>query len=183
MLDLAINHKENLQKKYFEFASSKKARLYFSQPSINYLLEIDDSNGIETHLVSVSNGEVVGYFSYKYFHVTNSGYDLSIICFKKDPEFFKDFFRLFEYMFKEHKLNKVVFNIILGHPAEVWYDWCCNEINGRIIGIFKEDVRLIDNTLADIKYYEVIAREWLEVVETRSLTCDNYLRGWAYVNR
>lgn len=163
---------------------SDKARLYFSRPALDYELAIERSNENITQLVSVNQaGEVVGYYSYRVNRITNSAYDLNILAFKKSPEFYQDFFNLFLWMFLKDGLNKVVFNIILGHPAEKWYDWCCNEINGHIVGVFREDVRLTDGSLADIKYYEVIGREWLKVVNTRGLDCDNYLRGWNHVHR
>jgi hypothetical protein len=184
LLELACCHQEELKKKYYDFAVSDKARLYFSRPTPVYDLIIEPDNSDITQLVSIDHtGEVVGYYSYEINRTTNSGYNLNILAFKKCPEFYQDFFNLFLWMFLVDCLNKVVFNIILGHPAENWYDWCCNEINGHIIGVFREDVRLIDDTLADIKYYEVIGREWLCVVKSQGYTCENYLRGWNRVHR
>jgi hypothetical protein len=47
------------------------------------------------------------------------------------------------------------FNVVIGSPNEKIYDRLIKLYNGRIVGVFKKDVRLMDNKLYDVKHYEI----------------------------
>ena len=66
---------------------------------------------------------------------------------------FKDIFDKFRF----HKIN---FFVILGNPTEKHYDKIVEKCGGRVVGIYKQDVKLIDNRLYDIKVYEITRTDY-----------------------
>lgn len=117
-----------------------------------------------------SNNEVVGYISYDINRVSNSCFNLIIINFKKNTlskTFGEDLIQLFEDMFSKFKFRKLKFGVVIGNPAEKFYDKYITKIGGRIVGIYKEDVVLIDGNLYDYKEYEVFREDFIKSYKTK----------------
>ena len=57
--------------------------------------------------------------------------------------------------------------MIIGNPIEKSYDKMINKYGGRIVGIYKEDVKLIDGEYYDKKLYEILASEYFETIKKR----------------
>ena len=59
------------------------------------------------------------------------------------------------------------FSVVIGNPIEESYDKMIAKYGGRIIGIYKEDVKLTDGEYYDLKTYEILASEYFDAVGKR----------------
>lgn len=115
--------------------------------------------GNEIIRFSVAEGKLLGYF-----HATiepNAYYinNLSVLCANLDTisfTFVKDLEKFMSYLLDERRFNKLVFEVVVGNPAERLYDAFIARNGGRIVGYYKNHYRLLDNRLYDCKLYEVI---------------------------
>lgn len=64
-------------------------------------------------------------------------------------------------IFEKYNFRKLDFCVVVGNPIEKSYDKMVKKYNGRIVGTFKDDVKLIDNKYYDIKYYEVTKENYM----------------------
>ncbi|MED1125396.1 hypothetical protein [Bacillus atrophaeus] len=110
------------------------------------------------------NNEVVGLMDYSIDRDSRMCYGLQIINFKKDSlstTFGKDLNQLFCDIFLKFKFRKIKFGVIVGNPAEKFYDKYIEKIGGRIVGIYEKDNILMDGELYDFKAYEVLDKHFL----------------------
>ena len=77
-------------------------------------------------------------------------------------------------LFKQYGINRAVFNVIVGNPAERLYDRICNKYGGRVIGTFNQEAKLQDGKLYDVKYYEMMRDKCLRVLETEGIGSQEY---------
>jgi hypothetical protein len=66
-------------------------------------------------------------------------------------------------MFTKFNLHKLDFGVVIGNPVEKTYDNLCRRYGGRILCIEKEETRLQDNKLYDVKRYEIMREDYLKV--------------------
>jgi hypothetical protein len=114
-----------------------------------------------------SNDEVIGYLSYNINRDSRSCHGLQIVNFKKDTlsaTFGKDLMQLFKDIFLKFHFRKLKFGVIVGNPAEKFYDKYLDKIGGRIVGIYKDDDILMDGNLYDYKAYEVLDKDFLKAL-------------------
>lgn len=64
-------------------------------------------------------------------------------------------------IFEKFRFNKLKFSVVIGNPIEKSYDRMIQRYGGRIVGIFRQDTRLIDGNLYDVKDYEILRSEYL----------------------
>jgi RimJ/RimL family protein N-acetyltransferase len=63
-------------------------------------------------------------------------------------------------LFNKNGFNKINFCVAIGNPAEKMYDKIVRKYGGKIVGIFKNDVRLWDGKIYDTKHYEILKEEF-----------------------
>jgi hypothetical protein len=54
--------------------------------------------------------------------------------------------------------------VVIGNRVEKNYDRLIKRLNGRIVGVLKNDVKLINGNICDRKLYEVTLHEYLTLV-------------------
>jgi hypothetical protein len=74
--------------------------------------------------------------------------------------FGKDIITALKEVFERYRFNKISFNVVRGNPVEKTYDKLIGRYNGRIVGIKKQEVRLLDGKLYDTKEYEILAVDY-----------------------
>ena len=121
----------------------------------------------ESHeFVSVSNeGDVIGYISYRIQRETSKVYSWKILNFEKEkfsPVFGRDLMQAIVDIFTKFNMNAMNFSVVVGNPAEQMYDRRIERMGGRVVGVYKDDVRLIDNKVYDLKMYEVMRKDFME---------------------
>ena len=161
MLELAINYADELKTKMQSIWFDEKYKYYNSQ---NYYSEfnIADNTWSQHQYVSVdSNNKVIGFIDYSINRQTNAVSNVGIISFSNNKlTFARDLISAFKDIFDKFRFHKINFFVILGNPTEKHYDKMVEKCGGRIVGIYKQDVKLIDNKLYDIKIYEITRTDY-----------------------
>lgn len=163
MIDIAINYKEQLNTKMKEIWFKEEYKFYSPGPYY-YSFECEDNTLNMHQFVSIdSNGKVVGYIGYNINRDTHSITAFATINFGDNKILFANDLKSILYdIFEKFKFNKINFSVVIGNPVEKFYDKIISKFNGRIVGIFEQDVRLFDNKLYDVKYYELKRESYLE---------------------
>ena len=165
MLEPAIKYKDQLEKIQYELWFNDKYK-YWNCGCYYDTITIEDSTWNKHQFVSVLNGEVLGYISYGISRQNDRIDSLSIINFSDNKFVFaKDLHQALKDIFEKYKFRKMTFSVVIGNPIEESYDKMIAKCGGRIIGIYKEDVKLADGEYYDLKTYEILASEYFNAVK------------------
>ena len=169
MLKPAIMYKDQLESLQYQLYFEDKYKYWNS--SVYYdLIQIDDSTWCKHQFVSVVNDEVIGYIEYDISRTEHNVTSLSVVNFSDDKATFgRDLMKVLKDIFEVYKFQKIKFSVIIGNPIEKSYDRLVKKYGGRIIGIFKNDVKLIDNLYYDRKLYEILASEYFNSIQEVSI--------------
>lgn len=165
MLDLAINHEEELQKKFRSTWFSEKYK-FWTCTNYHEDYQIAENTWDNHQFVSLdSSGEVIGYIGYEIDRAYDVVNGLNIINFTDDKITFGiDVGNALRDIFEKFHFRKLTFTVIIGNPIEKTYDRLIEKYHGRIVGIQKKQVRLIDGEFYDRKLYEVFRDEYFQAV-------------------
>jgi RimJ/RimL family protein N-acetyltransferase len=164
MLDYAKKYESELVKLYQDIAFDPFYN--FQQfDACRETFEIPRNTWDGHYFVSLVGTKVIGYISYfikRSEHYANS---LNIVHFGgKDAKngiiFGKDVMTALRDIFERFRFIKLDFCVVSGNPIERTYDKLIKRYGGRIVGIFKNETRLIDGRLYDVKHYEILAEEY-----------------------
>lgn len=104
-----------------------------------------------------------GIISYDIDWTTSKAYRLRVASFGPNPvTFAKDVKEAIDWIFTKFNCEGLIFGVVVGNPAEKIWDKAIKKLNGRVVGYYKRDVKLIDNRLYDIKNYEVMKEDYFE---------------------
>lgn len=162
MLVPAIKHKDELQSIYHDLWFDERY-MYWNGGPTYYSLEIDDNTDKYHQFASVDkDGNLLGYLSYSINRLHNDVDSVSIINFSDKPNiaFSRDIGQGFIDIFERYKFRKVSFYVVVGNPIEKSYDKLMKKYNGRIVGIQKKHVKLIDGEFYDSKLYEILREDY-----------------------
>lgn len=164
MLKPAVKYKDQLDNLQSEIWFNDKYKYWNS--SIYYdSISIDDSTWCKHQFVSVVNNEVIGYIEYGISRVEHNVTSINIINFSDNKiTFGKDLMRALKDIFEVYKFQKINFSVIIGNPIEKSYDRMVMKYGGRIVGMYKNDVKLIDGLYYDRKIYEILASEYFNTI-------------------
>lgn len=161
MLDLALNHVEELKSLFRKIWFDDKYKFYNFD---RYYADVEIcTNTWESHqFVSVDGeGNVIGYIGYTINRQTLNANNLEIINFTDDIYTFgSDMKKAFKDIFEKFRLHKLSFSVVVGNPIESQYDRLIEKYGGRIVGIQKAQTKLIDNKYYDVKLYEILADQY-----------------------
>lgn len=161
MLDMAIKYEPQLQGLFCDIAFDDKYKFFSGSCwSEKYVAETSTWNKHE--FVSVHNGVVLGYLKYSIDRSNETAYALQIINFsyKDNIQFSKDLYQFLVDIFEKFQFRKLKFCCYVGNPIEKMYDKYIDKFGGRIVGIYKEDTKLIDGNYYDLKEYEILRKDY-----------------------
>lgn len=165
MLEPAIKYKDQLENLQYETWFNDKYK-YWVFDEYYRTLTIDEDTWNRHQFVSVSDNNAIGYIAYSVNRSENSVHSLSIVNFSNDKTdsitFGVDLSRALKDIFEKYKFRKLNFCVIIGNPVEKSYDRIIKRYGGRIVGIKKEDAKLIDGEYYDNKLYEILASEYFD---------------------
>lgn len=193
MLDLALNHEEELQKRYRECWFKEKYKYFFN--CFSEKLHIEESTWNRMQFVSLnSSGEVIGFIEYTTDRVNNMVDNLILINFsenivhkngkgeidKSDKikfsknmiTFGMDTHHAFSNIFNKFHIRKIQFFVIIGNPIEATYDAIIKKNGGRIVGTRHAHVKLYDGNYYDEKIYEIFATDYYKKRQMKQLKSD-----------
>jgi hypothetical protein len=131
--------------------------------------KLPDDTYNANHFVSVYDHDIIGMIGYQLRRAENAVSGLQIIHFG-GPEasnkyiFGKDVLTAVKNIFEKYGFNKINFGVAIGNPIEKTYDKLVKWYNGHIIGIKKQDIRLLDGRIYDAKEYEILAEDYFRAL-------------------
>ena len=164
MLKLAI-YEENELKKLFAVISLNLRYIYQNLSEYRESFEIEKNTWDCHEFVSMKEDKVIGYIKYSVnrqchyafgFHIVNFFIEDSKCC----RIFGIDLHRVLMDIFYKYNFEKINFRCVVGNPIMKSYDKLITSCNGRVVGIYKNHVRLLDGKLYDIKDYEILKEEF-----------------------
>lgn len=165
MLVPAFNYAEELKKKMLATWFDEKYK-YYNFNTYYFDLKIDDETWNKHQFVSVDKeGNIIGYIKYNVNRQTCNCNNLSVINFTDNKFVFgMDLGQALTDIFERFKFRKLTFSVIIGNPIEKSYDKMINKYGGRIVGIYRQEVKLIDGEYYDEKLYEITRDDYLKSV-------------------
>jgi hypothetical protein len=162
MLEIAKIHESQLQSLFSRIVFDDKFKFYNASNYYDYNISLDNDSWNSLQFASVDkDGNVLGYLSAKISRASEYVSSLQVINFYElNYTFSKDFHQFITDLFIKFKFRKINFSVIIGNPAEKMYDKYIEKYNGRVVGIYKEDVRLFDGKYYDFKVYEIFKNEF-----------------------
>lgn len=165
MLDLAYNHEEEIKKKMLDTWYDDKYKFYHASTyREKYELEKSDGDWNSRQFVSLnSKGEVIGLIGYGIERTTEIANGFGAINFSDNKAVFGlDLAKVIDDIFCKFNLRKMEFSVVVGNPIEKSYDKIIAKYGGRIIGISKQHLRLIDGEYYDEKIYEIFREDYIK---------------------
>lgn len=162
MLEAAIIH-ENELKELFRSVWFKDRYKFWNCANYYEEWSASESTWVKHQFASVRNRQVIGYIGYEINRAdADEAYALNIINFEDHPSptFARDLGKALTDIFELYKLRKLSFSVIIGNPIEKSYDKMCERYGGRIVGVKKKQVRLIDGLFYDEKLYEIFRENY-----------------------
>ena len=165
MLDVAINHIEELKKKFNSIWFQEKYKFYNYDMWFNNV-EVDDNTWNRHQFVSLNNnGEIIGYIAYQVERQTHNASKLAIINFTDNKIVFgRDLKQVLVDIFEKFKFNKLSFSVVIGNPIEKSYDKMVKKYGGCVVGVAANETKLYDNEWYPVKYYEILRENYMRKV-------------------
>lgn len=168
MLQPAIKYQEQLQNLYYDIWFNDKYKYYNADVYYNDL-QVDKDTWSRHQFVSVHKNTVIGYISYSICRQNNSITGLEIINFSdKKAVFGRDVITALKDIFEKYNFRKIKFCVVIGNPIEKTYDKLIKKYGGRIVGVYKNETRLVDGKYYDEKHYEILATEYFDTKNSKS---------------
>ena len=165
MLVPAVKYKDQIENLQYDIWFNDKYK-YWNADVYYARIDIDETTWDRHQFVSVHNDNVIGFISYDISRSDNTVHNLNIINFSDNKTIFGlDVRRAIIDIFEKFKFRKLLFHCIVGNPIESTYDKLVDKYGGRIVGIYKKDVKLIDGEYYDKKQYEILAEDYFKVIE------------------
>lgn len=170
MIEYAKRYEEKLKQLYLgiTFDPYYQFEIFSSGREV---IKLSDSTYDCHDFVSLYEGEIIGTMGYQIRQDINAVWGLYIIHFEKSKNNFifgKDVFTMMQNIFEVFHFSKINFSVAVGNPIEPTYDkLVCKKYGGRIVGINKRDVMLLDRKLYDRKEYEILAEDYFQVGSRR----------------
>lgn len=163
MLDIAIKHQIELKEKMRDIWFSEKYKYWNCSVWYNEK-EICLDTWSNHQFVSLNkSGEVIGYIGYEINRANEYCNSLNIINFSDDKVTFGiDLRQALKDIFEKFKFRKLKFSVVVGNPIETSYDELVKKYGGKIVGVYKKDVKLFDGEYYDHKYYEIFREDYLK---------------------
>ena len=161
MLELAIIYEEKLRNRLNQTWFDEKY-MYYELGGYHSEFVIDKDTWNRHQFVSIDcRGIVIGYIDYNIDRQTYSACHLTAINFTDDiMTFGADLRKAVIDIFEKFKFNKLSFSVVIGNPIEKSYDKMIEKYHGRIVGIKKDEARLMDGNLYDVKMYEILRKDY-----------------------
>ena len=164
MLKPAIQYKEPLIKLLTNLWFEDKYKYYNSEWYYS-TPEIKNCTWDKHEFVSVDNdNNILGFIDYYVDRCANKATSFCALSFTATPTlaFGKDLYQAIDEVFCKFKFNKLRFAVIIGNPIEKTYDKLIAKYGGAVTGYSKQEVRLSDGELYDMKTYEIMREDYLK---------------------
>jgi len=165
MLEYAKKYELKLKELYWDIAFDSHYQYRQSSPHRDDF-ELPKDTYSQNDFVSIWQGEIIGHINYSINRSANCIDNLTCVHFGNNNSytFAKDLITAIKNIFEKYKFNKLCFCVVVGNPIEKTYDKLVKKYGGRIVGIWKQDRKLLDGNLHDVKCYEILAEDYFKSI-------------------
>lgn len=177
MLDIAIRYADQLQYRFQQTRLDERYKYFTRTAGFDYFLNLSDNTWENLQFVSIGDqSEVIGYLAVKVNRLTRTAYDMEAIKFVPGYSqiFSQDMGEFDLRLFNQFGIDRLVWSVVVGNPAEKFYDQLCNVCGVRIVGTFRNEVMLGDGQLYDLKFYEVMKDDFFRSIGQIGANVFNY---------
>ena len=165
MIDTANKHEAELKRLFYDTWYDERYKYYVNGVSIEDF-GCHQSNWDCHEFVSMDGDIIIGYIMYGIRRDSQYVDSLGLVNFRLDDKkhsliFAMDFMKAARGIFDTYNFNKIVFSVVCGNPVEPHYDRIVEKMGGRIVGRYTDHVKLSDNKMYDMKYYEILRSDYL----------------------
>lgn len=161
MLDIAIRYKKDLENLFHGIWFDDKYK-FWNCSSYYSSYTVDDNTWNRHQFVSIYDGRVIGYIGYSISRDDNTVHSLSILNFTEEKTTFGlDLGRALTDIFEKFNFHSLSFSVVIGNPVAKSYDKLTAKYGGRIVGIYKDFVKLVDGRYYDQKLYQISRDEYM----------------------
>lgn len=164
MLENARLYQSQLQDLFYKIWYDPKYQFYFGGDA-RYSLDMHHDDPNCRQFVSLnSNGEVIGYFSYRINIDVRLAERFGAIHFGEGytMTFAKDLRQLIDDCFEKFGIRTVEFAVICGNPIEQSYDKIVQDVGGRILCQRSNRALDMQGNLCDDKLYEITKDQYVD---------------------
>lgn len=161
MIELAIKYESKLQELFLRHAFDEKFKYYWPY-SYRAKYEAPTSTWERMEWAVLETGQVVGFIGYSIDRdslITNNF--MAINFGGTSIAFAKAIIRIIDDLFMIFKFRKLRFSVGVGNPIESSYDRLVEKFGGRICGLWRKEDKLIDGTIVDKKWYEIMREDYI----------------------
>lgn len=165
MIKVAYSYKDTIKEMLREVWYDEKYKYYFaSRWHSDYETKEKEGDWNNLKFVSVnSKDNVLGIIEASIDRDHNIVSGLAAINLSENKVIFgRDIAQVIEDIFCKFNYRKMKFSVVCGNPIEDTYDRMVEKYGGRIVGIFKQDVMLLDNKMYDEKFYEIFRDDFIK---------------------
>lgn len=166
MLDVAQKYKDQLNTLFYDIWYDLRYK-YWNYGTYSDEYSPSNSNYDRRDFVSIHENEIIGYISYTIRRGVDIVDSLGILNFKLDDPhasllFGYDLRTALTDIFEKWNFRKITFTVVIGNPVEPKYTRLVKHLGGRIVGLYKEDTKLMDNTICDVQMYEILRSDYMK---------------------
>ncbi len=169
MLDYAYFHQGELYDCLRETLKNKDLYFYLMFPSKFFSFRIYENDRDAIQFVSKnSDGKIIGFLSAYADNENNLIENMDFINFTGKPNatFSHDSKLFFDELFIKRNFRKIIFKAIVKNPAVPMYRKLVKKLNGREVGILKENKKLTDGKYYDEMIFELYRDGYLNAIKT-----------------
>ena len=153
MLKPAAMYKDILMEKFTSILYTEDYYYYCGYPNTG-LPEICVENGIYSYAIVDKNDNVIGFFTYQVFDLTNTAYNFGLISFDKgNPIVGVDIYCKMKELLKIY--HKLEWRVVEDNPIRLMYDKFCARYDGFVHRIH-DNSRNLKGKLVDSFIYEIL---------------------------
>ena len=163
MLKPAIHYADILPKLYQSIWFNDKYKYYNYNTTWRNFNVSDRSDDWHEFASVDSQGNVLGLISYYVVRCVPKAQSFGTLSFKSGSVIFgRDLLQSIDDIFVKFGLHKLDFSVVIGNPIEKTYDRLCEKYGGEILCIERDETRLQDNKLYDVKRYTITRENYLK---------------------
>lgn len=161
MLDIAQKYENKLKILFANIVFDMQFK-FFIGSSYRDEYKASDSTWNKHEFVSIYKDKIIGYLKYRIDRDSNVANGMQIINFTNKPNiiFAKDLKQFLIDIFEKYQFRKLRYACYVGNPIEESYDKMTLKHGGRIVGIQKENDKLLDGNYYDCKLYEILRKDF-----------------------
>lgn len=157
MLQPAILYEDELNKKLACVAFNDRYK-YYHMGYANLKITLAEDTWSRLQFVSMNeDNKIIGYISATISRPGDFIDSVSCLNFTDNKTIFgKDLYGFIDKLLKT--FFKIKFCCVVGNPIISTYDSLVKKYNGRIVGTFEKDVKLMNNRFYDVRHYEIFSK-------------------------